>query len=139
MEFKSFDRALFEENDRRAREAVKKHLGAGCIDNDDVYGPDLIFNGKFIEVEVVKKWSKKFPYPVTNIPGRKGKWKDLDIEYWRLSNDLSKAQIIQGNQLIEKYLSEVPNRYMSAGEFFYRIPVKEVIEITLGVNDEEHS
>lgn len=137
MEFKSFDRALFEANDKRAREAIKAYLGSGCKDNPDIYGPDLIFEGRYIEAEICKSWkSGPYPYKEASVPGRKGKWKDLDIEFWRLSNDLSKVQITKGNQLKEQYLIEVPNRYMNEGEFFYRIPKELVVEITLVRHDD---
>lgn len=139
MQFKSFDRALFEANDARARKAIKDYLGPECVDNEDIYGPDLIYKGKFIEVEVCKRWTDKFPYQTASVPGRKGKWKHLDIEYWMLSNDLSKVMITPGKQLLDKFLIEVPNRYVSSGEYFYRVPLENVTEIviTKDTSDEE--
>ena len=132
MEFKSFDRKLFADNDTRARAAVKLYLGDSCIDNKDIYGPDLIYRNRYIEVEICRAWkTDKFPYTETSIPGRKGKWRDLDIEFWRLSDDLSRAHVIKGSQLTNEYLVEVPNKCVKEGEFFYRIPIDLVDEIIL--------
>ena len=132
MQFKSFDRALFEANDKRARDAIKNYLGEECTDNPDIYGPDLMYKGKFIEVEVCKSWKGgAYPYPDASIPGRKGKWKELNIEFWRLSNDLSNVQITRGDQLDVKFLREIPNKYMREGEHFYRIPKELVLELDL--------
>ena len=123
---KPFDRKLFEENDLRGREAVKGHLGAECVDNPDLYGPDLRIGDLWVEVDICRSWVDEYPYQTVTLPKRKGKWRHLNIEFWRLSNDLSKVIIIPGNKIKEKNLVEIPNKYISSGELFYQISLDDV-------------
>lgn len=128
MRRKRFDRDLYNKNDKLAKDAMLKHLGKGWKENPKKTAPDLISDDgeSYVEVEIKRVWKgEKFQYPDVQLPQRKGKWKDLDIEFYILNNELTHAIKIKASSLKDKYLREVPNKYVYAGEYFYGIPMKE--------------
>ena len=138
--FKKFDRKLFEEFDKLARDAGKRYWkakGYHVVDNIDRYGPDLIVTpvggseysiGDFYcEVEI-----KRPQYAHIQIPGRKAKFLNKDkynlpICFLVLNADQTYGYLIQGDTLAETPLVEVPNKYVWKGEKFFRVP-KETID-----------
>ena len=130
---KPFSKELFDDNDLRAKEVIKKHLNA--IDSDDIYGPDLFVpdGNYYAEVEVKHSWKTyKFQFDTVNIPKRKLKYLDYGmVVFYVLSKDLRRAIIVQGRSLKPEYLKEVKNKFISEGEFFFQIPLSCCIVVTL--------
>lgn len=139
---KQFDKALYDENDYRARLAVSTYLtstGLHVVDNPDKYGPDLIIfqgfkPGRYVEVEVKRVWmGQVFPWSSVQLPERKGKFlrKKLPIEFWILNNDLKFSLVIADKSLLKERIEVVPNKLVPAGEKFYRIPIAECMRVSL--------
>ena len=150
---KQFSSDLHSRNDVPAREAVLTHfriLGLHCRNNPDQYGPDLLYYGtgfrtqKYIEVEIKHSWpadSPEFPFPTVQVPERKMKFcrGRTPIEFWILRADRKRAMIIPGSVLRSSPSTEVPNKYMSKGEFFRQVPVSHCTQIELETgNDNLH-
>ena len=134
MKKKRFDKTLYEQNDKIAKDAILKYLGSGWKENPKKRDPDIISDDglKFVEVEIKRVWKgAAFPYGDIQLPYRKGKWKDLDIVFYVLNNEQTHAIKIPRTSLKDKYLREVPNKYVYEGEYFYGIPMDEceIIEL----------
>lgn len=138
MTRKPFDEELFRENDRRARAAVLRYTsgeGVYVIENDDLYGPDLVvYTGyrpsSYIEVEIKRVWKETedmFPWVSVQLPERKAKYlrKRLPIEYWILRTDCKMAVIIPDYALASCSPVEVPNVEVSSGEKFFQVPLEQ--------------
>lgn len=134
--YKKFDKQLFEQNDLKSRQVVKKFFLSKNIvvdDNPNKYGVDLISDDEKVQIEIERRptWTKEqFPYSEINIPERKAKFfKNDRVSYVIVSNDYSRLGIIQGKKLINfinnNYLKESSNRFVSSGEMFYKIPKEE--------------
>lgn len=123
---KKFSGNLYAQNDAAARSAVKAHFGPKCLDNPDKYGVDLMYRGRMIEVEIKQHWQlqDEFPYDLVQISERKGKFRGANTEFWILNKYINRAIIIPSHLLHKRYLKEVPNKYVPAGEYFYCIPVR---------------
>lgn len=110
-----------------------------AVRNDDLYGPDIVVfsgfrPGYYLEVEHRNGWKTgPFPWPLVNIPERKGKFlkAGLPLEFWVLSHDITRAIIVKDTCLTADKLYEVPNKQVSSGEYFYRIPLEECDEIEI--------
>lgn len=142
---KQFDEELFKQNDASAIATVVAHVcadGGFATQNDEKYAPDILVYGtsfrklSYIETEVKHNWKAdqdQFPFPTVNLPERKGKYlrKALPIEYWILRSDLKMAIILPDFVVSSSKLEEVPNKYIKAGELFYKVPVDQCILVSL--------
>ena len=135
---KPFDKALFEQNDYKAREIVKDYIGASGLyvrDNPDIYGPDLIvYKGfkplSYVEVEIKKVWKAgqdEFPWKTIQLPERKSKFLNLGlpIEFFILREDMQMAVVIPDYVISSKQLKEVKNKYVAEGEKFFQVDVSD--------------
>lgn len=147
---KPFDVTLFRQNDKIAREAVKKawlnDFGYRLEDNPDVYGPDLMCyqaceNGDFIgfvEVEIKQFWKEhsRFPDDYLHIPERKrkffryGKDGNINIVFCVLSADLKGGYWIHGGDMETCSIILKPNKYMEE-EYFFNIPLEKMSYFSL--------
>jgi hypothetical protein len=125
---KRFSKELHDQNDASAKQVVMAYLGSGWMENSKRTGVDLIHEDleKFAEVEVKHRWSgSSFPYKDVQLPERKGKWRDLDIEFFILNKEKTHAIVFHGSVLDDSMLREVPNKYVYSGEYFFAIPIEE--------------
>ena len=133
---KPFNRALYNQNDSKARAAGKRYwlsLGYKVIDNPDTYGADLIIDTgteKFYsEVEIKRVWSgKDFAYDTLQIPERKKKFLNLDMptKFIVFNAEQTHGFVCPSNELAVSPLVEVPNKYMYSGERFFQVPVSKI-------------
>ena len=130
---KKFDRGLYNTYDG-AKEFIAARLG-GSI-NPNRYGPDVIVEDRFVEVEVKTAWpggdDGVFPYSDIRITDRKAKWVEMNINFIILSKDMRWACIIQPKSLRPEYRKVVSNRFVRNGEYFFVIPVEEtkILEVS---------
>lgn len=133
---KPFDPKLHAANDSAARTAVLRYLDrtsiGGWCSNTDQYGVDLVrhsASGDIMagtEVEIKRVWSgPDFLYDTLQIPSRKDKFARLPypVEFWVLNAELTHALVIPAGVLAEYTPLEVRNKYVSAGEKFFQVPV----------------
>lgn len=143
--YKKFDLQLYQQNDLLARSVTIQYLrteGLVAEDNPDPYGVDLLVRLPdertyiyAVEVEVKRVWNAgtAFPWPTIQVPTRKLKYTNqpLWVEYWILRSDLQAAVVIPEGVLVNSPRREVPNKYISKGEYFYRVPITECIQLDL--------
>ena len=133
---KPFSNSLFKQNDPKSRVLVKKFFadrGIKLVDHPDRYDIDLITeDGKFkVEIEHRKSWKlPKFKFPTVNILERKGEYfKKGETHYCILSNDFKHIGFIPADKIQKfikpKFLREIPNKFVSKGEYAYQIPVNK--------------
>lgn len=125
---KRFNRELHEQNDKLAKEVVLKYLGSGWEENPNTRGVDLVnnFTKQVAECEIKRVWrGSEFPYGDIQIPERKGKYRNLNIQFFVLNNEATHAINFLGNSLLESRLVEVPNKFVYKGEYFYKVPIEE--------------
>jgi hypothetical protein len=138
---KRFDRELFNETDKLAREAVKELFADTTkyiiIDNPKKMGVDLqvfeplkstepVFN---VECEIKKVWKEKdFQYESVQFPQRKAKYAQLDKKtiFVMFNADLTAYLTVTSDDLLSSPCVEVPNRYVYKGEYFYQVPLTKV-------------
>ena len=129
---KKFDPELFKQNDFRARDAAKDFLlsqGQKAVDNTDKYGPDLVLeDGSFVEVEVKHTWKDRFAFDSLQVPFRKEKFAKLGCLFLVFNDDCSKVFIVRGEDILTSPVKEIHNKYVSAGELFYQVPLSAVKE-----------
>lgn len=134
--YKKFDKELFNQNDLKSRQVVKKFFLSKNIvvdDNPNKYGVDLVSEDESVQIEIERRpvWvNEEFPYPRVNIPERKTKFFKTDkTSYVIVSNNFSRIGVIPGKKLIKfinkDYLEESKNRFVDSGELFYKIPKEE--------------
>ena len=91
------------------------------------------------EVEIKSEWAGKWPgWDTVHIPLRKKrllKFSDRLI-FWVLNNDCSRAILVNGIHLKDKYIKNIPNIRAPDGEDFYDIPIRHCNFITLEKNGE---
>jgi hypothetical protein len=130
---KEFDPYLYDKYDGPAKEAMRVHLelaGHRVTVPPENYGADLYseFGSRrlYHEVEVSTVWETgDHPFSLGSIPERKIRLvhkHGLDLFFWMLRSDFKRALVFPASALQDKYLVEVPNRKISSGEYFYRIP-----------------
>lgn len=142
--YKQFSQRLYDENDEKARNAVRRYLGrvVGLFvkDNKDHYGPDLVvYKGlkhrSYVEVEVKRGWvGDVFPWDSIQLPERKEKFLLLKkpIQFWILNSTLEYAVIIPGTEVTQVPLVEIRNIHIGSGEMFRQIPIEKCTIIRLG-------
>lgn len=146
---KPFSEELYREYDAPAVRVVQEYLdrlGVHSRRPDDRYAVDLaVYTGfrptHYIEVEVVSKWGRgpDFPYPLVNVPERKGRLLEsgTPVTFYRLSADLQWAVLVPDYTLTEGRLQEVPNYLVESGELFWRVPIEELEIVYLGGENNE--
>jgi len=135
---KRFDKELYEQNDAKAKAAAKLYYNSQGIEvekNPKRYGPDLraFKDGQFIgfiECEIKKVWKDEvFPYETIQFPERKAKYvtqnEDHPVTFFMLNKPCNRALIVEGKDMIESKLKEVPNKYVPRGEFFFQVPLNK--------------
>ena len=133
-EKKRFDRALYEEYDKKARKATTDYLkgiGFEVCEHPNRYAQDLIAfspmdNYEFYaECEVKVIWdSEEFPYETVQLPQRKQKFFDGNTKFFIWNKGLTKAITFWDAEISDLIPVEVPNKYVHKGEYFYQIPLE---------------
>ena len=135
---KPFDKTLHDDYDEFGRSKVKTYFlnkyGIILKDNSDIYGVDLIAYKDdkkigYVEVEVRASWNKDiFPYNSLNIPIRKEKLLKNNLKTYLVSvNKLGTyAFICSDNAILSSSIEESKNKYVSSGEFFYKLNLKDI-------------
>jgi hypothetical protein len=126
LNYKPFDKTLFDENDLKARNAAKKlisSLGFNVLENKDRYGPDLVcHNSKgawYVEVEIKHSWKGEFTFKDVNIPYRKLKFCNLNFDcmFIMFNTDLTKAITFSGEELKKSEVFILDNKLMKQEKF----------------------
>ena len=138
--YKKFDKALYDKNDQKAKQAAIKYLnqhGFVTKENEDRYGPDLIMtkNGRkyYVEVEIKHAWKgNKFQYSDLQIPERKRKFTGLDHKtFFMVFNEtLTEAFFCSEKVLLESPTENVKNVYMDEEDFF-KVPISKLIKLKM--------
>lgn len=134
---KRFDKALFEENDKKCRDKVKQlldHTEFSVSDNVKVRGVDLLLYKAgehigYIEVERKAVWKgPDFKYDNVQFPERKAKYAKLDkpTTFVMFNEDMTKFLVVKHTDLLSSPCVEVPNKYMYKGENFFQVPLTTV-------------
>ena len=136
-ERKRFDKSLYEAYDQRARDVTTAYLaslGIAAEPHPNRYAQDLIAYNPFtnteyhVECEVKIVWEgTEFPYENVQLPKRKHKFFDGQTQFFIWNEPLTHAASFWDYDISELIPVEVPNRYVSKGEYFYQIPL-ELIE-----------
>ena len=87
------------------------------------------------EVEMKSEWSGKWPgWGTVHIPARKKRLlgKSDRLVFWVLNNDCSRAVLVNGVNLKDEYIKNIPNSRNPSGEDFFDIPIKLCNHVTLG-------
>lgn len=140
--YKQFDQKLFNQNDPKSRAVVKQYLsnnGIDVNDNANKYGVDLVSENGEVKIEVERRlvWkNEKFPFNEINLPERKAKFfKENNVSYAIVSEDYKRIGLINGKNIQEYItdanLKENPNKFVGAGEMFYKIPRDKFKWVTL--------
>ena len=90
------------------------------------------------EVEMKSGWSGKWPgWNTVHIPARKKRLlgRSDRLVFWVLNNDCSRAVLVNGVHLKDKYIKNISNKRAPEGEDFYDIPIHHCNFINLGQND----
>lgn len=135
-ERKRFDRELFAEYDKKARDATMayyKDIGFDICEHPNRYAQDLIAFSPLddfefhVECEVKIVWdSDEFPYDTVQLPQRKQKFFDGKTKFFIWNKSLTTAVCFWDSVISELIPVEVPNKYVHKGEYFYQIPMESV-------------
>lgn len=143
---KTFSRSLYESNDAVGKVAGYHYaasLGATWVSvNKNDYGVDLAYRmpgddednpPRYLEVEVKRVWKQgpTFPYPDINVLYRKRKYFVEDATFLLVCGDLRHALALTADAILASPLEEVPNKYVSALEMFYKVPQNQAIFVAL--------
>lgn len=131
---KPFSQSLFARYDKAAKNAMIDYLtdlGWDVRENPDQYGIDLLCtsDSRAIEVEVEVKvyWQDRFPFKTLHIPFRKAKFANDDSVFAILSNDLTRAALVSGRNLlgctvVEKLTRETGDKQ----DKFFEVPLDRI-------------
>jgi hypothetical protein len=134
---KQFSRALYQENDNIAKLAGFYHLinhGAAWVSiHPNDYKCDVVYKmdtidldtaPMLLETEVKHTWKGgPFPFPTVNILERKEKYFLEGADILLLSGNKQDYLILDAQSVLESELEEVPNKYVSQMELFYKVPI----------------
>jgi hypothetical protein len=135
---KKFSKTLFKKYDTAAKEAVaeifKDMKSYSIVPNEKKYGVDfLIYKKKehigYLEVEVKTVWKEEaFPYSDVNWPERKAKYAKLDKPtiFLIFSKYLEQYLTTTSKCFLKADKEIVRNKYIPYGEYFYKVPLKNV-------------
>lgn len=141
--YKEFNKELYDTFDGPAKSAVQVHLtlsGHKVTVPRENYGVDVqssyLGAVMYHEVEVFAGWQKgNFPFNTGHVPERKYRLvrehtNEL-LFFWRLRLDYRRALVFSAASLRKRHLTEVPNRIIGKGEYFYNLPVNRGKEFDL--------
>lgn len=135
---KKFDKKLYDSFDGSAKQAVCRYLlkrGHEVVIPEEDFGADLYHIDKsnrqvHHEVEVSRCYwhGDTFVSRTTSIPERKIRLLEKGYKHllhWMLNVPLSMACVTNMNRYcLPKFLQEVSNRYITRGEYFFKIPTE---------------
>lgn len=138
MKNKRFDKKLYERYDRIAKEytySILNDIGYDARESDRKYGVDVIVykNDEHIfnvecEIKTHLNGNEEFKYSTLRIPERKTKFCKLEKPtlFILFSESGHRYFCVWDKRIINSPLLEIPNVYISYGEYFYDIPMKWV-------------
>lgn len=127
---KPFNESLYQQNDDAKLVAIEyfSTIGKEAHVNEDLYGIDLVVDGRFYcEVEVKHSWKgDEFPFETLQIPFRKMKFANLDKPsyFMVINSDRTRAIVVKHTDLLDSPVVEVWNKYVNKGEMFFQVPRK---------------
>jgi hypothetical protein len=136
--YKKFDKKLFKENDKIAKQLtiklIKSVFDLNAVENLDEYGVDLCIVMEnevvaYVESEIKMVWDTvNFPYKTVQFPERKAKFARLEKPtlFCMINGLKNRAITVWDMDLLASPLIEVPNRYNPTGELFYQVPLEKV-------------
>ena len=124
---KYFEQDVYDQYDTKAKSAAQKFwrsIGYGCIENPDLFGVDLLVEGKNksfgCEVEVKLGWhGPEFPFPSLRLPYRKKKFTDSPCHFFVLNQSMTHAALISRRSVLASPVEIVSNVKVPSGEKFY--------------------
>lgn len=140
---KRFDPSLHQIYDDMGKNIVLSYfndkLGIQAIENPDKYGVDVILlrDKKYIgfaEVEVRNSWKEyAFPYSTLNVPKRKQKLLDnpLPTYFFSINAPGTRMFCCEATAVLRAALQENPNKYVSQGEYFYKVQLDQLKSIDI--------
>ena len=136
---KQFNPELYEQYDWKARASTKEYLrrkNIDVLDNEDIYGPDLIVKDKYyVECEIKVCWSGKFfHWGTLQFSTRKTKFCHLDLPtvFFVWNEPGTSGICFTQKTLLSSEQESVPNCENPDGsEKFYIVDIKKVKHITL--------
>ena len=143
---KSFNRALYDAYDKKAKDALIKHLldkNHVIINTEENYYVDVVSQKHGLtflnEAEVKVAWEGDWPvhWKEIRIPERKqrllDKYEGDDgvLNFYVFRKDLKQAWRIKDTLLTKESLGEAKGRYIRPGELFFHIPFTQAELVTL--------
>lgn len=134
---KRFDQQLHNQNDKLAKDAVKRFLIKSSrfdVLEGDKYGVDLLLHDQVkviatIEVER-RQWQKECPFDTIRVPERKAKFFGDNCFLFSVSQDCTVALWCKGSQILKCEVVLVSNRLMK-DEPFFNVPKKYWTRVVL--------
>jgi len=127
---KPFSPSNHKANDAIGKKAVLqllKRMGVEAEENPNPYGVDLIVKHRTRTYEVERRaiWHTTWPHPTVHIPERKTKYLKPDMVYAVVNIECDRVMLCSSEVILNYPQVEVPNRAISAGEYFYDVPLTE--------------
>tara|TARA_E500000318_G_scaffold18937_1_gene19701 strand:+ start:1579 stop:2028 length:450 start_codon:yes stop_codon:yes gene_type:complete len=143
---KTFNRALYEAYDKKAKDALVSHLKSKdhvIVNTEENYFVDVVSQKHGLtflnEAEVKVAWKEDWPthWKEIRIPERKqrllDKYEGDDgvLNFYVFREDLKQAWRIKDTLLTKESLGEAKGRYIRPGELFFHIPYEkaELVEL----------
>lgn len=141
---KRFDKDLHAQYDKLGRDVVKgfvnKNWEMEAEDNPNPYGIDLLLYKDGVlcglaEVEVRPAWKTiEFPYEDLNVPQRKRKLLENTGQptfFFSVNKDGTALFHCDAESVLQSELKESHNKYVRAGEYFFKVPLDKLTHIVL--------
>ena len=135
MSYHKFNEKTFNDNDPQSRDVIKRYMrtkGFEFIDNQDIYGIDLIAVSikKAIEIERRYPYTDTFPYPTINFLERKKHFFFENTEYdptFCVVNRTYDRALIINKALILPYIQGEAKTIYARGkkDKVYEIPIEK--------------